>query len=59
MSNKAPHAASPVGAAGLDRLTEDGRKAERVGLLAQAVYYRSKKDIARAEECERNAEALK
>lgn len=58
MSSKAPHAASPVGAAGLDRCTEDGRRAMRVVLLAQAVYYRSKKDIARAEECERNAEAL-
>lgn len=58
MSNKAPHASSPVGAAGLDRCTEDGRKAMRVALLAQAVYYRNKKDIARAEECERDAEKL-
>ena len=58
MSSKAPHASNPVGAAGLERLTEDGRKQQRVALLAQALYYRLKRDPARAADCERRAEEL-
>lgn len=58
MSTKAPHASSPVGAAGIERQTVEGRKRERAGLLAQARFYREKRDIMRAHECERAAEAL-
>jgi hypothetical protein len=58
MSERAPHAYSPVGAAGIARTTEAGRADERRRLLAQAKFYRDKKDLMRACGCERDAEAL-
>jgi len=59
MSDKARHAYSPSGAAAVARTTDAGRATERAGLLAQAKFYRDKRDLMRAHECERNAEALK
>lgn len=59
MSNKAPNAAVVPGAAGIARQTDAGRSQQRDALLAQAKFYRSKRDVMRAQDCEREAEALK
>ena len=59
MSDKAPHTAVVPGAAGIARQTDAGRSQQREALMAQAKFYRSKRDVMRAHDCEREAEALK
>lgn len=59
MSDKAPHATSPVGAAGIARQTDAGKAVERAALLAQAKFYRAKGDLERATECDKKADAIR
>lgn len=58
MSNKADHAQTPPGAAGIERQSEKGRQTMAENLATQEAYYRAKRDFFRADDCKRERQEL-